>query len=76
MMANDGQSVYDLCIYTAMMIAGPIVAILIIVYIWLVLSPIALVGFLFFFSFYPLQVSYLFLLFIIILKLFIIFTFF
>ncbi|XP_034945132.1 multidrug resistance-associated protein 5-like isoform X1 [Chelonus insularis] len=55
MMANDGQSVYDLCIYIPMMGAGLIVTILIFIYIVLVLSPMALVGFSFFFLFYPLQ---------------------
>lgn len=57
MMANDSQNAFDLCIFTPMMIAGPIITILIVSYILYVLSPIALVGFLFFFSFYPLQVS-------------------
>ncbi|KAK0163812.1 hypothetical protein PV328_002505 [Microctonus aethiopoides] len=55
MMANDSQNAFDLCIFTPMMIAGPIITILIVSYILYVLSPIALVGFLFFFSFYPLQ---------------------
>ncbi|XP_044582482.1 multidrug resistance-associated protein 5-like isoform X2 [Cotesia glomerata] len=55
MMSNDSQAVYDLCIYTPMIIAGPIITILIIIYILLVLSPLALSGFLFFFCFYPLQ---------------------
>lgn len=49
MMSNDSQAVYDLCIYTPMIIAGPIITILIIIYILLVLSPLALSGFLFFF---------------------------
>lgn len=56
MMSNDSQAVYDLCIYTPMIIAGPIITILIIIYILFVLSPLALSGFLFFFCFYPLQV--------------------
>ncbi|XP_057338415.1 ATP-binding cassette sub-family C member 5-like isoform X4 [Microplitis mediator] len=55
MMSNDSQAVYDLCIYTPMIIAGPIITILIIIYILFVLSPLALSGFLFFFCFYPLQ---------------------
>ncbi|XP_011308333.1 multidrug resistance-associated protein 5 [Fopius arisanus] len=55
MMSADGQQIYDLCQYSPLFCISPVVTILIVIYILCILSPMALVGFLFFLLFYPLQ---------------------
>ncbi|XP_043273528.1 multidrug resistance-associated protein 5-like isoform X1 [Venturia canescens] len=57
MMSNDGQRMFDACVFAPTIIGGPIVTICGITYILWILSPMALFGILAFFLFYPIQYS-------------------
>lgn len=54
-MSNDGQRMFDACVFAPTIIGGPVVTICGIAYILWILSPMALFGMLAFFLFYPVQ---------------------
>ena len=58
MISNDGQRLFDVCLFGPTIIGGPIVTVCGIGYILWILSPIGLLGILVFFLFYPVQVNF------------------
>lgn len=56
MFSNDDQRIFDMVVYSTMMVAGPITTVYATFYMWWLLGPMSLIGIIAFVFFYPAQV--------------------